>query len=150
MVVPSQEGPANCRGVEHFAEHGCCVVPGVLQPVAVAECRAGLHGDLLGLGIDHHEIERLAARAVDSGGPGGVVLPLGTRAALARAQAHQTGAIPLPFSRWRLEHCALNPELLAAHRRIWRHYAEPGSAGFGGFDSPRAGSFDPDGRCCRW
>lgn len=63
-----------------------------------------------------------------------------TRAALKRAQAHHTGALPLPFSPWRLRHCALNPKLVAAHRQVWTLYSEGVDERFASF---RRGTFAP-------
>eukprot|EP00729_Bicosta_minor_P013054 gene13054-27903_t len=106
-----------CQLVDTFRRRGCAVLPGVLGAAAVEECRAGLHADLMALGIDHNAIVAAAAGmckeggAMETGRNGGgggsaavaPVLSEVTVRMLRRAQAHATGAIPLPFSSWRLK-----------------------------------------------
>ena len=125
--------------VERFRERGCIVAKSVLSPDAVAACREGLHADLLSLGIDHDAVEIAAGSAAMGSIP---AVSAAVQTALRRAQSHQTGALPLPFSPWRLEHCATNARLFALHQRLWRLYANPRSSD-SAFVSPRAGTFDP-------
>lgn len=118
---PQPQQPAAAHGYEElvdtFRRRGCAVLPGVLGAAAVEECRAGLHADLMALGIDHNAIVAAAAGmckeggAMETGRNGGgggsaavaPVLSEVTVRMLRRAQAHATGAIPLPFSSWRLK-----------------------------------------------
>ena len=118
--------------VEEFRVRGSIVVEGVLGPDAVEACRAGLHADLHALGVDHATI----VKAAEDGAP----LPDAIRVALQSVQSHTSGAFPLPFSQWRLEHCATNERLASLHQRLWQLYADGEDQNF---QSPWAGTFDP-------
>eukprot|EP00035_Acanthoeca_spectabilis_P005771 m.117287 g.117287 ORF g.117287 m.117287 type:complete len:367 (-) comp13180_c0_seq1:2414-3514(-) len=124
--------------VATFAERGCAVLRGALTDSEVEACRCGLHADLASIGIDHGAIEATCVEAERTGRK--ISLNKDIQAALRRAQAHQTGAIPLSFSPWRLQHCALNAGLIQAHHRLWSLYSTGTDDRFA---SRRSGTFDP-------
>ena len=133
------DGTAAAAAAHCFARDGVAVVPGILTAAQVAACRAGLHTDLAVLGIVHtHIIDKATEAAATHSLSVAPCISADTAAALRRIQAHKSGAIPLAFSPWRLQHCALNSKLIQLHHRLWRLYAEGTEEGFA---SPWVGSF---------